>query len=199
MSEYDKYKKVFDKYNGVIRTSEFQVAGYHHKFLKELTDQGIVRKIKRGYYEWQNDEFISDVTVITRMFPDAVIYLLSALFIYGYIDRTPSEWQVAVARGSARSRFNINYPKIKPYYIHEKYMSIGKIKDIYEEQEINIFDRDRTICDVVRNVNKVDKEIVNQAIKSYVNDSKKNTSNLLKYAKKMRAEDKVRTMIGMWL
>lgn len=78
-------------------------------------------------------------------------------------------------------------------------MNIGKIKDIYEGQEVNIFDRDRTICDVVRNANKIDKEIVNQAIKSYINDPQKNASNLLKYAKKMRAENKVKTMIGMWL
>lgn len=45
-------------------------------------------------------------------------------------------------------------------------MNIGKVKEIYESQEINVFDRDRTICDVVRNANKLDKEIVNQAIKT---------------------------------
>lgn len=199
MDNYEKYKKIFDKYNGVIRTSEFQEAGYHHKYLKELMDEGRIRKIKRGYYEWQYDEFVSDATIITRLFPDAVIYLLSALYIYDYIDRTPNEWHLAVARGSSRPRFEIEYPKVKPYYIHGKYMNIGKTNDIYEEQEINIFDRDRTICDVVRNENKIDKEIVNQAIKSYINDPQKNTSNLLKYAKKLRTEDKVRIMIGMWL
>jgi hypothetical protein len=32
----------------------------------------------------------------------------------------------------------------------------------YEGHEINIFDKIRTICDVVRNSNKMDKEIVNQ-------------------------------------
>jgi len=78
-------------------------------------------------------------------------------------------------------------------------MNIGKVKENYESQEINIFDRDRTICDVVRNVNKLDKEIVNQAIRNYINDPRKNVSNLLEYAKKMRAENKVRIIIGMWL
>lgn len=196
---YEKYKKVFDKHKGVVKTSEFQAAGYHHKILKELVDQGTIIKIKRGYYEWNNDEFVSDTTIITKLFSDAVIYLISALFIYGYIDRTPNEWHVAVVRGSARSRFSIDYPKIKPYYIDEKYMGIGKTKIIYEGQEINIFDRDKTMCDVVRYANKMDKELVNQAVKSYVNDHKKNTTNLMKYARRMRAEKKVRTIIGMWL
>lgn len=107
------------------------------------------------------------------------------------------EWHLAVERDSSRSRFDIKYPKVKPYYIIEKYMSIGKTKINYEGQDINIFDKDRTICDVVRNESKIDREIVNQAIKSYLVDPKKNTSNLLKYAKKMRAENKVRTMIGV--
>jgi len=199
MIKYEEYKKVFDRYNGVITTAEFLKAGYHHKFLKELTDEGIIRKLKRGYYEWQDDEFISDATIISRLFPDSVVYLLSALYIYGYVDRTPNEWHLAVARGSARPRFEIKYPIIKPHYIREKYMNIGKVKEIYESQEINIFDRDRTICDVVRNANKLEKEIVNQAIKNYINDPQKNIFNLLEYTKKMRAENKVRIMIGMWL
>jgi len=199
MDNYEEYKNVFDKHDGVIKTSEFQKAGYHHKYLKELVDKGFIRKIKRGYYEWENDEFVSDVTIITKLFPDAMIFLISALFIYDYIDRTPNAWHLAVARGSSRSRFDIKYPKIKPFYINEEYMNIGNVKDVYEGQEINIFDRDRTICDVVRYLNKIDKEISNQAIKSYISDPQKNTSNLLKYAKKMRAESKVKTMIGMWL
>ena len=199
MGEYEEYKKIFDKHNGVIKTSEFQATGYHHKILKELVDQGVIVKIKRGYYEWQDQEFVSDATIITRLFPDACIYLISALFIYGYIDRTPDEWHVAVERGSARERFNLDYPKVKPYYINGKYMSIGNTKDIYEGQKINIFDRDRTICDVIRYSNKIDKELVNQSVKNYINDPKKNTSNLMNYAKQMRAEKKIRIMVGMWL
>lgn len=199
MDNYVEFKGIFDKYDGVIRTSEFQEAGYHHKYLKKLVDEGLVRKIKRGYYEWQYNEFVSDVTIITRLFPDAVICLLSALFIYDYIDRTPNEWHLAVKKGSSRERFDIDYPKIQPYYIVERYMYIGNVKEIYEGQEINIFDRDRTICDVVRYSNKIDKEITNQAIKSYVNDPEKNVSKLLEYAKRLRTETKVRNMIGMWL
>lgn len=199
MEKYGEYKKVFAQHKGVITTSEFLESGFHHKYLKELMDKGYIRKIKRGYYEWIYDEFVSDTTIITRLFPDAVIYLLSALYLYGYTDRTPNEWHLAVEKGSSRSVFKIKYPKVKPYYITEKYMSIGKTKINYEGQEIKIFDKDRTICDVVRNEGKIDKEIVNQAITSYVSDSQKNVSNLLKYAKKMRAENKVRTMIGVWL
>lgn len=197
-SEYEVYKRIFDKYNGVIKTSEFKEEGYHHSILKKLVDEGIIVKIKRGYYEWQ-EEFISDATIITRLYSEAVVYLNSALFIYGYIDRTPNEWHLAVNRGSARLKFDIDYPKVKTYYINKEYMSIGKIEYIYEEQSINIFDRDRTICDTIRYSNKMDKELINQAIKNYLNDSKKNIGNLMTYARMLRSESKVKTMIGVWL
>jgi hypothetical protein len=198
-SGHEKFKKIFDKHNGVLKTSEFQAAGYHHKILRELVNQEIIVKIKRGYYKWQNDEGISDITLITRPFPDTVIFLLSALFIYGYIDCAMNEWHLAIARGSARAKFNIDYPKVKPYYIHKDYINIGKTIDKYDEQEISIFDRDRTICDVVRYANKIDKKIVNQAIKRYANDPEKNIDNLMIYAKKMRVEKNIRVMVGLWL
>lgn len=198
MKKYDEYKKIFDMHNGVLKTAEFTEAGYHHGILKRLVDKGIIAKIKRGYYEWQ-EEFVSDAIIIMKIFTDAVIFLNSALFIYEYIDRTPNEWHLAVRKDSQRSRFEINYPKVKPYYIDKKYIGIGKTKVDYEGQEINIFDRDRTICDVIRYSNKMDKELVNQAIKSYVVDPKKNTLNLMEYAKKIRAENKVKMMVGMWL
>lgn len=45
----------------------------------------------------------------------------------------------------------------------------------------------------------MDKELINQAIKNYLNDSKKNIGNLMTYARKLRSESKVKTMIGVWL
>ncbi len=197
-NEYEVYKKIFDKYNGVIKTSDFKAEGYHHSILKKLVDEGVIAKIKRGYYEWQED-FISDATIIATLFPEAVVCLNSALFIYGYIDRTPNKWHLAVNRGSARLKFDIDYPKVKTYYINKKYMSIGNIKYTYAEQQINIFDRDRTICDIIRYSNKMDKELINQAIRNYLVDSEKNIENLMIYAKKLRSESKVKTMIGVWL
>jgi len=47
--------------------------------------------------------------------------------------------------------------------------------------------------------NKLDREIVNQGIKSYIEYSKNNISNLMRYAKQLRVEKRVKTIVGMWL
>ncbi len=65
--------------------------------------------------------------------------------------------------------------------------------------DVRIYDRDRTICDVLRNMNKMDKEIFNKAIQGYVKDLKKNIPNLMEYAKVLRMQKRVKELIGVWL
>jgi hypothetical protein len=46
---------------------------------------------------------------------------------------------------------------------------------------------------------KMDKEVFNKAIQSYIRDEKKNISNLLNYAKQLKVLKKVKDLIGVWL
>lgn len=71
----------------------------------------------------------------------------------------------------------------------------GKINSI----DVRIYDRDRTICDVLRNMSKIDKETFNKAIQGYVKDPKKNVPNLMKYAEVLRVQKRAKEMIGVWL
>lgn len=55
----------------------------------------------------------------------------TALRHYGYSDRTPSEWHLAVSKYSGRSRFNFDDPFVEPYYyephVHELGLSVADI------------------------------------------------------------------------
>jgi hypothetical protein len=66
-------------------------------------------------------------------------------------------------------------------------------------EEVCIYDKDRTICDCLKNMNRMDKEIFNKAIQNYVKDPKKNIPNLMQYAKELRVQRKVKDLIGVWL
>lgn len=195
----DKYKEVFDKYSGVIKLVEFTNAGFHNTVLEKLIKEGCVTKIKTGYYEWLYDEPVSDAVVIAKLFPEGIICLDSALYLYGYTDRTPLVWHIAVSKNKTKSKYKIDYPPMKFYFIIDAYLLIGRATISFENHQLSIFDRDRTICDVIRYENKMDKEIFNKAIQSYVRDPKKNVRNLLDYAKLMNIEKKVKTIIGMWM
>jgi predicted transcriptional regulator of viral defense system len=195
----DKYKEVFDKNNGVIKLSDFTSEGYHNTVLSKLIELGYITKIKTGYYEWLYDEPVSDAVIINKLYPEGIVCMDSALFIYDYTDRTPQEWHIAVSKNNSKSRYRIDYPFMKFYYIIDAYMKIGITEIEYEGHSISIFDRDRTLCDVIRYEKKMDKEIFNKAIRSYVMDQKKNIGKLLDYAEAMNIRKKVSTIIGMWM
>lgn len=164
-----------------------------------MIDKGYVEKIKTGYYEWVDGEPVSDAVVIRKLFPEGVICLESALYIYGYTDRTPLAWHIAVSKNKTKSKYRIDYPPMIFYFIIDAYLDIGRTEIMYEDYPITIFDRDRTICDVIRYEKKMDKEVFNVAIKAYAKDAKKDITNLMKYAEEMRIKNKVSTIIGMWL
>ena len=192
-------KQIFDAHNGIMKSKEIIENKIYNRFLKKLIDEGYVEKIKFGYYQWQDERAFSEATVIARLFPDAVICMESALQYYGYTDRTPSAWCLAVDKHSTKSRFSIDYPSVKPHYIPEEQMMLGAELVNIEDTELKIFNRERVICDCLRQENKMDVEVFNKAIQAYIKDPKKNVPRLMEYAKILRAENKVRKIIGVWI
>jgi hypothetical protein len=51
---------------------------------------------------------------------------------------------------------------------------------------IKVYDRERTISDIVKYRNKMDSNVVKEALINYSNSKSKNYSRMLKYAEKMR-------------
>jgi predicted transcriptional regulator of viral defense system len=192
-------KKIFDAHDGIMKSKEIIENKIYNRFLKRLMDEGYVEKIKYGYYQWQDERAFSEATIIARLFPDAILCLESALQYYGYTDRTPATWCLAVDKHSTKSRFNIDYPMVKPHYIPKEQMTLGVEVVSIEDTELKIFNRERVICDCLRQENKMDAEIFNKAMQAYVKDPKKNVPRLMEYAKLLRTENKVRKIIGVWL
>lgn len=198
MFDIKSIKKEFQKYGGILKTSELNDIGLSSRQIKRLLDDEIITKVKYGFYE-MSDCFIKDEVIISRLFPHAVIFLESALLYYDYTDRIPSTWQIAVDKDSSKSQYNIQYPQITPFYIENKYMNIGISIFTVDGIDVRIYDRDRTICDVIRYENKLEKEVFNKAIQNYLKDNKKNIRNLLEYADVLMIKSKVKTYIGVWL
>ncbi len=190
--------KEFEKNGGVLRTSELNDLGLSSRQIKKLMEQGDIIKIKHGYYEISDNTF-PEKAIIARLFPNAVIFLESALIHYEYTDRIPSACQIAVDRDSEKNQYKIDYPIIEIFYLESKLLNIGV--DIFQVEgvKVKIFNRDRTICDVLRYEKKLEKEVFNNAIKRYVKDSKKNVRKLFDYAEIFNIKNKVQRYIGVWL
>ena len=188
----------FDKHGGVLKTSELKEIGLNSRQIKKLLKEGDFTKMKHGFYELA-DEVNPEEVIIARLFPKAVIFLESALMYYHFTDRIPSAWQIAVDRDSDKGQYNIDYPLVKPYYQDSKFLKIGVTTYEVHGIEVRVFDRDRTMCDLMRYEKKLEKEVFTNAVLRYIKDPKKNIRKLYEYAEVFNITHKVQSQIGKWL
>lgn len=192
-------RKIFSKHDYIMTTAQLDSYRIYYADIQQLLNEGFIEKIKRGYYHWTETYGEQEVKIINRLFPDAVLCMETALFYYQYSDRNPAEWNIMIDKNVSRSRTNIDYPFVKAYRVEPVLVPLGETKGSINFVDVRIYDRDRTICDVLRNMNKMDKEIFNKAIQGYVKDPKKNIPNLMEYAKILRIQKRVKELIGVWL
>ena len=199
MYDIEYYKRIFDRYGGMMRTTQLAEEKVFYQNREKLIEDGYVEKVRRGYYQWINPEDFSEAGTVTRLFPDAILCMDTALRYYGYSDRTPADWHLAVSKDSGKSRFNIDYPFVKPYYVEPKVLELGLTRGNMDGHEVRIYDKDRVICDCLRYRNKMDKEIFNKAIQNYIADPEKSIPKLLEYAEPLRVKKIAKDLIGVWL
>ena len=199
MYNIEYYKRIFDRYGGMMRTTQLAEEKVFYQHREKLIADGYVEKVRRGYYQWVNPEDFSEAGTVTRLFPDAILCMDTALRYYEYCDRTPADWHLAVSKDSGKSRFNIDYPFVKPYYVEPKVLELGLTKGNMDGHEVRIYDKDRVICDCLRYRNKMDKEIFNKAIQNYIADPEKSIPKLLEYAEPLRVKKIAKDLIGVWL
>lgn len=199
MYDVQYYKGIFDRYGGMMRTTQLAEEKVFYPQREKLIADGYVEKVRRGYYQWINPDDFSEAGTVIHLFPDAILCMDTALRYYGYSDRTPGDWHLAVSKDSGKSRFNIDYPFVKPYYVEPAVLELGLTKGNMDGHEIRIYDKDRVICDCLRYRNKMDKEIFNKAIQNYVADPEKSIPKLMEYAGPLRVKKIAKDLIGVWL
>ena len=199
MHDAQYYKSIFDKYGGMMRTTQLAEEKIFYPQREKLIADGYVEKIRRGYYQWINPDDFSEVGTVIRLFPDAILCMDTALRYYGYSDRTPGDWHLAVSKDSGKSRFKIDYPFVKPYYVEPAVLELGLTTGTMDGHAIRVYDKERLICDCLRYRNKMDKEIFNKAIQKYIADPEKSIPKLMEYAGPLRVKKLAKDLIGVWL
>ncbi|HOO59075.1 MAG TPA: hypothetical protein PLL34_00810, partial [Candidatus Mcinerneyibacteriales bacterium] len=65
--------------------------------------------------------------------------------------------------------------------------------------DVPVYDRERTICDLISDRENTDIEIFSKAIQRYASYYAKNINKLFDYAEKMKISDKVRSIMELQL
>ena len=187
-----------DENGGIARKEQLANLGIDYRRILDMVESKDIIRIKNGYYTYGIDRF-SEEALVAKLFPDGVLCMESALYAYGYISRKPFGFHIAVDKNTSKSRFKLDYPKVIPYYAEPEVLTIGATTILYEENEFQIYDKDRLICDCLKYESKMDRKDFKEAIQSYIKDEDKDISALMEYARERKVLKKVQSLIGVWL
>jgi len=190
---------MFTQKAGVLKTADFSALKIDYRGIQRLIKSGMIEKVKAGYYRLVGNDDSGEAAIIARLFPDGVLWQHTALFYYGYSDRTPLAWEIIISKNASRTRFNIDYPPVRPFFVVPERLAFGITTIEIEGCTLQILDRDRLICECLKYEDDLDRETFIKAIQAYVADPKKNIKNLLNYARRRKATKRVYDVIGVWL
>lgn len=182
-----KYSEVFRALakKEVFSSAEGRKAGIPPRMLAYFCEKGQIVKVRRGMYKIKDLDFDSefeweDLAITALSIPNGVICLISALCYYGLTDEIMREFWIAVPHATTSpSRKNTRI-------IRMRNISLGKTSVKIGSRKIKIFDRERTVVDAFRYL---DKELALKVLQTYLKsdkETKPDIDKLLRYAKRLR-------------
>ena len=78
--DIENIRQSFAEYDYIMTTAQLNNDKVYYRDIQELLEKGLIEKIRRGYYHWIEDYGRSEVVIINRLFPDAVLCMETALF-----------------------------------------------------------------------------------------------------------------------
>lgn len=189
---WNTIQQIAENNNGFIKTSAVEAAGISRPMLRKYTEEGKLEQVRKGLYVLAND-FADEFALIQIQSSKAVFSYGTALYLWGLSDRTPHRFDITLPHGTNVSRLKRDTQNLRCHYVQPEVYDLG-ITEIRSPQGamVRLYDKERCICDLIRDKDKVDIQIYTQAIKDYFK-SKVDGRKLLKYGKAFGVEEKVRT------
>ena len=191
----EKLTPIFKENNGYARMNELRKTGIQTRDIAKAVESGIIANIKPGLYKlvdypWDEHESFADVCNANKK---AVICLLSAASYYELTTFTPFEIYVAVPNNT--DKFILEYPPINVYYFGDNYYEPGIETLKTKSGTIRIYNKEKTICDLFRYINKLGEDVTFESLKEYLRNKKnRNIPKLLKYSEICRVKKKIEPM-----
>lgn len=195
-------KKILDlmnSNNGLITSKQIKDLDIPRVTLSRMVEKKLIEREKRGLYvlpsSW-GDEYYNLLFPIS----DTIFSYGTSLYLLGLSERVPLIYDVTVPVGFNIESIRKN-EKIKLHYVKKELFDLGKTEvKSPQGQMVNCYDAERCICDMIKDKEKEDLEILKYAIKEYLSDKKlKNIIKLNDYAEKLGIERELRSYLEVLL
>lgn len=189
MDRNEILQELIEQNNGYLLTSLVTEKGITKPYLAKYVKENSLEKVARGIYitedVWPDELYIMQVRNAAVIFSGE-----TALYLHNLLDREYSEISVTVPKG-------YNATHLKKDHVQVSYAA----KDFYElgacmvpsscGNMVRAYDRERCICDLIAERNRIEVQNFQTAIKEYMSSKDKKLSKLIEYAEKLGIRDEV--------
>lgn len=199
MDIHKAIEHIAEENNGIIRTKDIVNAGLRREILARLVKEGVLDKEGRGIYVLSG-EWPDEYSLLQKKYSKCIFSYGTAMYFWDMSDKVPDPINVSVPQGYNATCVKQSYPAIQVHFVKERLWEVG-ITEIVSPQggKITVYNKERCICDLIKDKENVEMQVFTQAIREYFRDSEKNIRRLQKYAELFSVEKKVRSYMEVLL
>ena len=183
--------------SGILLTRDAMEAGISKPVLYRFIRENGFEQVAHGVYAsreaWEDRNYI-----LSLRCPQGVLSHDEALYHYGLIDREPLWQTITIYTGYGTSRLVAD--GIKVFTVKKELLNVGRemVRTVHEHM-VPMYDRERTICDLLRSRNYFEIQDFQTALKAYARSREKNLNKLTEYAELFHVDRLIHEYMGVLL
>lgn len=189
----DTIKQIMKANNGIITTRMISSLDISRQYLVIMINKKVIERVSRGIY-CSTNAFIDSYFSFQQKYKKTIFSHMNALYFYGLTEEFPSNYTVTVPQNYHDKTVN---KKCNVFYVSNDLYEMGvtEVKTPYGNK-VRVYDKERSICDIVKAQGRMDYEQVKKTLKQYIKDSDKDLAKLTEYSKKMGINKKIMEIVG---
>ena len=197
MNKIKALEKLADSRKGYLLTSEVLKSGISKPTLAKFVQNKKMERVGHGIFVSEDTWY--DELYILGIQNSRIIYSHeTALQLHGLMEHESNTVNVTVPTG-----YNATHLRKRGLNVHQAKAELYEMGLSYKETNygnmVQLYDKERTICDIIKNKENMDIQIFQHVLKEYMQSQGKNLHQLMFYARKMKLESVVRNYTEVML
>ena len=170
-----------------IKTESLLLANLSHYMINRLVSDNVLHKINRSWYEnlkFTGDD--SDYLYVSPYVNQGVVCLMSAAVYHGMSTFRTAQIDVGIPLKTKTGRLP-RWPTIGIYYFDTARYETGIQNVDIEGGSFQVYDREKTVCDLLTYRNKYGLEDCLAVLKAYLRREDRDLNKLIGYSEKLRS------------
>ena len=181
--------------NGIITNKMLKPFGYSREYLNLMVKSNILDRVDRGIYCLNN--FHEDsYYIFQQKYTKAIFSHMNSLYFYKLTEEYPTPLTITIPASYHVDKLDT---RCQIYYANKDIYNLGTttVSTPYGNHVV-CYDVERTICDIIKDQNKLDFEQIKKSVRKYMGSNVKDIYKLSNYARQMKIENKVMSFVGMY-